>query len=95
MKKKIIHKHPLAIRWFHWFNFPILALMIWSGILIYWANDVYKISALERLHIKPLMQKIFDILPENTEAAEKLLAYNPKEIFNEFSELSDWLLNNA
>lgn len=44
MKKKITNKHPLAIRWFHWFNFPILALMIWSGILIYWANDVYKIS---------------------------------------------------
>lgn len=42
--KKIIHKHPLAIRWFHWFNFPILAGMIWSGLLIYWANDVYKIS---------------------------------------------------
>lgn len=27
--------------------------------------------------------------------AEKLLAYNPKGIFNEFSELSYWLLNNA
>lgn len=34
-------KHPLAIRWFHWVNFPILALMIWSGTLILWANDVY------------------------------------------------------
>jgi thiosulfate reductase cytochrome b subunit len=42
--KKIVHKHPLAIRWFHWFNFPILLCMIWSGMLIYWANDVYKIS---------------------------------------------------
>jgi thiosulfate reductase cytochrome b subunit len=27
----------------HWINFPILAVMIWSGLLIYWANDVYKI----------------------------------------------------
>ncbi|WP_031500356.1 cytochrome b/b6 domain-containing protein [Bryobacter aggregatus] len=34
-------KHPLAIRWFHWLNFPLLAIMIWSGLLIYWANDVY------------------------------------------------------
>jgi thiosulfate reductase cytochrome b subunit len=34
-------KHPRAIRWFHWVNFPILSLMIWSGVLIYWANDVY------------------------------------------------------
>ena len=42
--KKIVKKHPLAIRWFHWLNFPILALMIWSGLLIYWANSVYKVS---------------------------------------------------
>jgi thiosulfate reductase cytochrome b subunit len=34
-------KHPLAIRWFHWVNFPILFVMIWSGTLIYWANDEY------------------------------------------------------
>ncbi len=42
--KKIVKKHPLAIRWFHWLNFPILAVMIWSGLLIYWANDVYKLG---------------------------------------------------
>ena len=41
--KKIVRKHPLAIRWFHWINFPILAVMIWSGLLIYWANDIYRI----------------------------------------------------
>lgn len=32
-------KHPLAIRWFHWLNFPLLSLMIYSGILIYWAHE--------------------------------------------------------
>lgn len=42
--KKIIKKHPLAIRWFHWVNFPLLGVMIWSGLLIYWANDVYRIG---------------------------------------------------
>jgi thiosulfate reductase cytochrome b subunit len=42
--KKIVSKHPLAIRWFHWINFPVLAIMIWSGLLIYWANDVYAIK---------------------------------------------------
>ncbi len=42
--KKIIPKHPLAIRWFHWINFPVLAIMIWSGLLIYWANDVYRVG---------------------------------------------------
>lgn len=42
--KRIVKKHPLAIRWFHWLNFPILLIMIWSGLLIYWANDVYRIG---------------------------------------------------
>ena len=42
--KRIINKHPLAIRWFHWVNFPVLTVMIWSGLLIYWANDIYKIK---------------------------------------------------
>lgn len=37
-------KHLLAIRWFHWINFPLLALMIWSGFLIYWAYPIYKIG---------------------------------------------------
>ncbi len=37
-------KHPLAIRWFHWLNFPLLAVMIWSGLLIYWAYPVYRIG---------------------------------------------------
>lgn len=42
--KTVVKKHPLAIRWFHWINFPILTVMIWSGLLIYWANDRYRIS---------------------------------------------------
>ncbi|GGB19243.1 cytochrome b/b6 domain-containing protein [Puia dinghuensis] len=41
--KKLVPKHPLAIRWMHWINFPVLFVMIWSGMLIYWANDVFKI----------------------------------------------------
>jgi thiosulfate reductase cytochrome b subunit len=42
--KTLKKKHPLAIRWFHWINFPVLFLMIWSGLLIYWANAVYRIG---------------------------------------------------
>jgi len=42
--KRIKEKHPLAIRWGHWINFPILIVMIWSGLLIYWANPEYKIK---------------------------------------------------
>ncbi|HSU49884.1 MAG TPA: cytochrome b/b6 domain-containing protein [Segetibacter sp.] len=50
--KTVVHKHPLAIRWFHWVNFPVLVCMIWSGLLIYWANDVYKISWGSKVLIK-------------------------------------------
>ncbi len=42
--KIVQQKHPLAIRWFHWLNFPILTIMIWSGLMIYWANDVYRLG---------------------------------------------------
>jgi thiosulfate reductase cytochrome b subunit len=35
---RLERKHPLAIRWMHWINFPILFIMILSGIRIYW-ND--------------------------------------------------------
>lgn len=43
MAKQLEKKHPLAVRWLHWINFPLLAMMIWSGMLIYWANPVYGI----------------------------------------------------
>ena len=42
--KRLEAKHSLAIRWFHWVNFPVLMLMIWSGLLIYWANDIYRVG---------------------------------------------------
>ena len=35
----IHHKHSRAIRWMHWVNFPLLFTMIWSGIIIYWADS--------------------------------------------------------
>jgi thiosulfate reductase cytochrome b subunit len=41
---KVEKKHPLAIRWFHWINFPVIFIMIWSGILIYWANAVFHVG---------------------------------------------------
>jgi thiosulfate reductase cytochrome b subunit len=43
--KRLEKKHSLAIRWFHWINFPILGMMIWSGTLIYWAYPIYRIGA--------------------------------------------------
>lgn len=55
MKKRLEKKHPLAIRWLHWINFPLLAMMIWSGMLIYWANAVYgiRIFGRELFHFFP------------------------------------------
>lgn len=50
--KKIEKKHPLAIRWFHWINFPVLFVMIYSGLLIYWANDVYTIKIGQQEYFK-------------------------------------------
>ncbi len=48
-------KHPLTIRWCHWINFPLLSVMIWSGMWIYWANDPYFIGwgSHELIHIFP------------------------------------------
>jgi thiosulfate reductase cytochrome b subunit len=42
--KRLEKKHPLAIRWLHWVNFPLLMIMVWSGTLIYWANPVYRVG---------------------------------------------------
>lgn len=43
--KRLRHKHPLPIRILHWISFPVLAIMIWSGLLIYWAAmDPYRIG---------------------------------------------------
>lgn len=42
--KHLEAKHPRIIRWLHWFNVPLLFGMIYSGLLIYWANDVYRIG---------------------------------------------------
>ena len=35
---RLERKHLLAIRWMHWINFPVLFIMVWTGLLIYW-ND--------------------------------------------------------
>ncbi len=31
-------KHHRVTRWTHWVNFPLLTIMIWSGLRIYWAD---------------------------------------------------------
>lgn len=53
--KRLEKKHSLAVRWLHWINFPLLAIMIWSGMLIYWASPVYSIRVVgyELFHFFP------------------------------------------
>nr|WP_262918337.1 cytochrome b/b6 domain-containing protein [Mucilaginibacter straminoryzae] len=56
----MINKHPIAIRWFHWINFPLLAVMVWSGILIYWAYDPYQIKFFGTTWVKFFPQWFYD-----------------------------------
>lgn len=58
--KRLEKKHPLAIRWLHWINFPLLFVMIWSGLLIYWSNSVYRIGFGEHTLFHFFPQGFFD-----------------------------------
>lgn len=60
--KKLESKHPLAIRWFHWVNFPLLFLMVWSGLLIYWANSVYRVGVGDHTLFKFFPQGFYEAL---------------------------------
>lgn len=68
--KRLVKKHTLAIRWFHWINFPVITLMIWSGFLIYWANDVYRIGFGDTTLLKFFPQSFYGALNLNGRMAE-------------------------
>jgi len=68
--KRLEKKHPLAIRWFHWINFPVLTVMIWSGWLIYWANDVYRVGLGRFTLFKFFPQWFYDRLHLGSRLAE-------------------------
>ncbi|MEP6756982.1 MAG: cytochrome b/b6 domain-containing protein [Chthonomonadales bacterium] len=68
--RRIEKKHPLAIRWFHWINFPVLMVMIWSGLLIYWANDVYRLGFGDRTLIKFFKPGFYDLFHADHRLAE-------------------------
>jgi thiosulfate reductase cytochrome b subunit len=72
MAKQLEKKHPLAVRWLHWINFPLLLMMIWSGLLVYWANPVYslRIGGYELYHLFP--QWFYDALSIPYRLAEGL-----------------------
>ena len=72
MQKQLEKKHPLAVRWMHWINFPLLTMMIWSGMLIYWANQVYGIRILGYELFKFFPQPFYDFLGIPQRLAEGL-----------------------
>jgi len=42
--KQIESKHPLAIRWLHWINFPLMMVLTWSGLLLYVENNNFRLG---------------------------------------------------
>ena len=63
---RLEEKHPRAIRWMHWINFPVLFTMIWSGLLIYWGDSdnayqhphrIYQ-HRHRQLHALPLLPRV-------------------------------------
>ena len=62
MAVKIVYKHKAATRWMHWINFPLLTIMIWSGILIYWANDVYEVTIGKTVLVKFFPESFYKAL---------------------------------
>jgi len=71
--KRLAPKHPLAVRWFHWLNFPLLALMVWSGILIYWANPIYRVGwGSHTLLRMQLSQRVYQLLHLNIEGCTEV-----------------------
>ncbi len=68
--RQVESKHPAAIRWFHWINFPLLTIMIWSGLLIYWANDVYKVGWGDATLFHFFPQSFYGALSINSRLAE-------------------------
>lgn len=68
--KRLKRKHALAIRWLHWINFPLLAVMVWSGLLIYWANAVYRVGVGGFTLFKFFPQKFYEWLHIDHRLAE-------------------------
>ena len=60
--KVIKEKHSLLMRWTHWINFPLLTIMIWSGLLIYWASDTYSITLFGHTYYKFFPQGVYQAL---------------------------------
>lgn len=67
---QLIEKHKIGTRWTHWINFPVLGMMIWSGFLIYWANDVYRVGFGDLTVFKFFPESLYQALHSDHRLAE-------------------------
>ncbi|HKB05731.1 MAG TPA: cytochrome b/b6 domain-containing protein [Gemmataceae bacterium] len=59
---RVVSKHPLVIRVTHWINVPVLSVMVWSGLLIYWAYDPYQVRIAGVVLVKFFPQWFYEAL---------------------------------
>ncbi|MEM8707129.1 MAG: cytochrome b/b6 domain-containing protein [Actinomycetota bacterium] len=45
--QKAVLRHRRGNRWMHWINFPLIVIMIWSGLRIYWAEQEWAFGILD------------------------------------------------
>ena len=45
--QKAVLRHRRGNRWMHWINFPLITIMIWSGLRIYWAEQEFAFGILD------------------------------------------------
>lgn len=62
VESSAVYVNSVPTRIFHWVNVLALGLMVWSGLLIYWAHDPYdlQIGSFKLLHFFP--QQFYDQL---------------------------------
>ena len=59
---QIENKHPLTLRWMHWVNFPLMLILLWSGILLYVDNSDFRIGIGSWTLIKLFPQSFYQAL---------------------------------
>jgi thiosulfate reductase cytochrome b subunit len=56
----------------HWVNFPLLLVMVWSGLRIYWANDVRRVGIGDWTLVQLFPQWVYDLFQLDRKLAKGL-----------------------
>ena len=70
--KQLEKKHHLATRWMHWINFPVMLVLTWSGLLLYWENNNYSLKIGPYTLFHPFPQGFYEALHLTNRNAEGL-----------------------